>query len=555
MKKMKKYLMGVLSGVIALSSFVLPCVTASAGTSTVNIVKTEYFEENLSSSYFYSTSGVVSKDGQIVFTDKSTKNTFLNAKSRVNNLAENGIEDCIDLSTQMKVSSIEQGKKWGYSFGLDKMYSKSFTANTTFVYILNDSGTYKYGIENYNKTAKAQTILEPTEFPKGFFAVDKNFIFSIVIKSDGAISLKSDGVELYNNKDANCFTEGYFGLAQTGNSQLAITKLTVTGTYYEVAENAGMITEDFDDGEFNKNLWSCTGHNGYLQPSSLSITDGVFRFENTSEGIFTTNHMYSNFQLDFDITDIVREAVWNEDGSLKYPISSWIGIAFGRTNNNMSSGDAVKQTPMIRFEANRSDYVTPAKSTTAVLSSYGRVVRNVTMSGDRNLWGEEVVNNRSYNVRIKMVDGLCELFGKFEDEETYTRLISYELGYTPLGYIQFWSMGFADFTTGTYAPGDIMQGNFSIDNIVLQNLDVNPNIIQVDFVSNIPKVPADYEYVDPWNDAYLLENTLTDETIKIEKETVTKGCYSQISLGGISGMCIVVGLALVALKKEKKHEN
>lgn len=552
MKRIKKYLTSIICGMIAFSSFVLPCVTAKAGTSTVNVVNTEHFSEDLPIAYFYSTKGVVSQDKKIVFTDQSTKNTYLNAKTYINNLADKGIEDCITLSTIMKVSCIENGQKWGFSFGLTKMYSASFTARTTFVYLLNDNGTYKYGVENYDENAMVQTILAPTEFPKGFFAIDKNFIFSIDIKSNGAISLNSDGQGLYDNENANCYTEGYFGLAQTGSSQLAISSLNVRGTYYEVAENAGTITEDFDDGEFNKNLWGCTGHIGYQNPSSLSIRDGVFRFENASEGIFTTKHKYSNFQLDFDIADIVRLPVWNEDGSFKYPISSWIGIAFGRTNDNMSSGDAVNETPMIRFSPNNVDYVTPVKSSTVVLTSYGQVVNFANMSNEKNIWSEEVAADRAYNVRIKMVDGLCELYGKFEDEENYSLLISHNLGYTPLGYIQFWSMGFASFFDDLYEPGEIMQGNFAIDNIVLQNLDVNPNIIEVDYLSNIPSVPDDYEYVDPWDDSYLLENTLADGYIRVEREKTIKGCGSQLAIGSLS-VIFIVGAALFI--KEKKDEK
>ena len=555
MKKIKKYLIAFISGVIALSSCVLPFVTANAGTSAVNVVNTEYFADDLSTAYFYSTSGVVSQDKKIVFTDKSTKSTFLNAKSRINNLAANGIDDCIDVSVAMKVSSIENGKKWGFSFGLSKMYSKSFTANTTFVYLLNDNGTYKYGVEHYDGKAQAQTVLSPTEFPRGYFSLNKNFMLSISIKSDGAIALLSDGVGLYENANANCYTEGYFGMAQTGNSQLSISALTVRGTYYEVAENAGTITEDFDDGEFNKNLWSCSGHIGYQQPSSLSVVDGVFRFENASEGIFTTNHKYSNFQLDFDIADIVREPVWNEDGSFKYPISSWIGIAFGRTNNNMSSGDAVNETPMIRFEPNRVNYVTPASSTTVILTSYGQVVNFADMKNERNIWSEEVANDRAYNVRIKMMDGLCELYGKFEDEQEYSLLISHNLGYTPLGYIQFWSMGYANFFNDKYEPGQIMQGNFSIDNIVLQNLDVNPNIVKVDYVSNVPDVPEDYPYVDSWDDSYLLENTLTDETVTVEREVVSEGCSSKTGLSVVSLAIVATAASFVLWRKEKKDER
>lgn len=540
--------------IIIFGSFTLNGYKAYAGQSDVIIVNNNYFSNDLPVGYFYKEGDIVSENAHIVFKPSSDGNSFINSKTKALNLKSVGIEKFIDLSSTLNFKSINNQTKAGFSFGLSKMYSKHFGAGTTFIYFMNDNGTYKYGIDNYESMGK-QVIVSPMIMPSERFSLNTDVSVSISITASGGITLNIGGETVYSNANAGCYTEGFFGVGQTGTSNFEIKTLVVTGKSYDTPTNAGDISVDFNDGLFNSNLWHCQGHIGYLQPSRICVEDKMLKFVNASEGIFSTRHPYSNFELVFDIPYIQRVPEYYEDGSLKYPISSWIGVAFGRTTDNMSSSDAVNETPMFMFSPNLRDvnqYILPVQSTTVSLRNYGEVVSAAVLKDNRNIWGEDVVNGRSYNVKLSMVDGVFNAYGKFEDENDYQLLINYNFGFTPTGYIQFWSMGYAKFA---YDSNANMQGNFAIDNISLKNLDNNPSITQVSYKSNRPDIPPDYNYVDTWDDSYLLSNQETETRTEVTIEG-NSGCSStvfvELPVVCVLAACIVFSILLNLRFKEKK---
>ena len=531
-------LFGIAMSALLICSFTAKGFKAYAGQSDVIIVTDSYFAGDLPVGYFYKEGDIVSENSHIVFKPTTDENSFINSKTKALNLQSAGIEKCIDLSATLNFISIDNQTRTGFSFGLPKMYSKHFVAGSTFLYFMNDNGVYKYGIDNY-ENAGISAVVTPTEIPSGSFSFNTDVKVTVVITSSGGITFKMEGSTVYSNANAGCNAEGFFGIGQTGKSNFEIKSLVVKGTDYDTPTNAGDISADFDDGFFNNNLWHCQGHIGYLQPSRICVEDKMLKFVNASEGIFSTKHPYSNFELTFDFPYIQRVPEYNEDGSLKFPISSWIGIAFGRTTDNMSSGDAVNETPMFMFSPNLRDvnqYILPVQSTTITLRNYGQVINAAVMKDDRNIWGEEVVHGRSYNVKLSMVDGIFNAYGKFEDEDDYQLLMNHNFGFTPTGYIQFWSMGYASFA---YDKDANMQGNFAIDNVSLKNLDNKPSLTQVPYKSNMPKIPADYSYVDTWDDSYLLLSGKTETRTEVKGEE-SSGCG--MAIGGEYPIAIVFAI-------------
>ena len=115
-------------------------------------------------------------------------------------------------------------------------------------------------------------------------------------------------------------------------------------------------------------------------------------------------------------------------------------------------------------------------------------------------------SEKRVQIRLENVDGVVVLYMKLLDETEWTQIWSYayENGIMPLGYIALRTEGnqYAD-TASQYYRG----GWFSIDNIMVKNYDKNPTLTTVTFESNrIPPMP-DYDYKDPYDDSYLIDNT------------------------------------------------
>ncbi len=524
-------------------------VCVDAGRSNVIVMDSSFFEDELSVSYFYldGAEGVAAQNGSLVFTENTTSSTYINSLRRVDVLEDIGVDDCLTGDITFLLTSLPEGVRFGVAFGLERAYSRPQTGNSTFIYIENNAGDYRIAVDIYENGSARRAASQSVSDAVGR---ELNVTFSADIR--GGLTVTLNNAAIYDDAQASCNPGGYVGFACTGTVQASVTDAEIGSLAYDSPENAGDIEADFDDGEFNANVWTSKGHIGYLQPSSIRIEDGELKFENASEGIFSTLHAYSNFRLEFDITDIQREPDYDDNGNLIHPVSSWIGVAFGRANSEMLSGEAINQTPFLRFEPTYPNYITPAPSTNLILNSYGVGVATAPMVKENNIWDAETVGERAVNIKITMIDGVLTVDMKYSDESEFRRLMQYDFGYTPQGCIQLWSMGNASFSQLEDTSDEkMMQGNFSLDNIKIFNLDEPKTTIEVEYRSNIPDIPADYEYEDTWKDDYLLGNRLEGqgETEVIDGDAA--GCAGSVNAGAAAAAIPALAALFGLLKKRR----
>jgi hypothetical protein len=174
-------------------------------------------------------------------------------------------------------------------------------------------------------------------------------------------------------------------------------------------------------------------------------------------------------------------------------------------------------------------------------------VKEGKMPENCNPYDPVLTAGRRTDVRVKIVDGLMQVWLKYEDTEAFseTPAIEYDFGSTPVGFLRFCTYG----STAINPDGldKTMPGNFAIDNISVLNLD-NAEVKQtttVEFKTNKYEFGEDYVYVDPDNDKDLLSNRLQGVT----RTETQEGCGSVLS--AISALPVVCATAFVLWRKRK----
>ncbi len=563
-KKYAKWLTAIVAAATLLVSPLISFNEASlsiayAGQSNVTFFDESFYQDGLDISKFYFTESVSVNNENLEFSGNQTQ--VVNSRVSVKNIKENGVLEFLKGNLEFVLNSMESGAEFGFSLGLKKMYSVPKAAGSMFIYFANVGGSNKCGIVRYDQTGQATQLVEKT-FEEQGITIGGDVKLSLDISVDGAMNVVVNNKNLFSATSAEYALEGFTGISKLGTASVTVKTVSIKGKQYDNPENAGEISVDFDNGEFNKNLWLAEGLLGYQSPSGLYVENGVLRFENMSEGVFATMHKYSNFQIDFDIADIQRVAEYDPiSGNLKYPVSSWIGLAFGRESNRQGSCLA---SPIITFNPVNSDCISPASQSTVALTVDKVTAKRSELKDDKNIWSEETVGDRAINVSVKMYDGLLTIKMKYDDQTDYWDVMEYDMGYTPCGYLQFWSMGHATFSTlngGPIPDENMMEGNFSIDNIVLKNLDENPDIVTVDYKSNVPNVPKDYEYVDKWNPDNLIvgvaEGAQKHEVILGEETTTEEGCSSSMASATLMPTFVVLvamGISKTVQRRKKDEE-
>lgn len=125
---------------------------------------------------------------------------------------------------------------------------------------------------------------------------------------------------------------------KTGTATVSMDNLTVNFVDYTTSQ-AGNLFNDFSSEELGDE-WYFTnmglgwdGENPNPNGYGAFIRDGKLEFYNASDGTyFGPAAQYSNFDLSFDVSDIVYETVYDEDDMPIQSASNWLGITMGRRN-------------------------------------------------------------------------------------------------------------------------------------------------------------------------------------------------------------------------------
>jgi hypothetical protein len=195
---------------------------------------------------------------------------------------------------------------------------------------------------------------------------------------------------------------------------------------------------------------------------------------------------------------------------------------------------------------------TPVSMSCVLLNNY-TILKQSSVSGEKNFFSVQngidgSGNERIVNLKVQMFDGLLQIFVKYEGEpdNRYAKLFDYNLGYTPLGYVQIWGYGddFNYVQNNTANGYDSYCANFWIDNLKIENTDANGVTVDVGFQSSKLPYQSDFVYVDEWDNRA--------ETIFGADASEASGCNGSLTVGG--AMLTLLALGYAFIKKGGKQE-
>ena len=536
----------MIGGVLSFSCFGgLSTTIASAGRSEQQVVTENMYEDELSNQKWYMTRDISHEQGKIVFDAEKT-----NADSKIvsvvlaNDLREMDIDTCISGTITVKVNEALTGEFY-IGFGLERPYSAVNSASAICLY--DENGTIGVKVENFKGESIGTVYTAETTY-----AYSEELVIDFDIFSAGSMYLSVNSTTLLNHdNEKTVYANGYFGFGQSASSSVEIYNAEVRAATYDTPTNTNF-TETFDDGFNSAILYSEGGANGYFTPESVVCEDGVLKFNNvTITGYVSTKQEYSNFTMTYDIPHIQREAVVDEQGNVITPATNWMGISIGCPAIKTNSSVAVVQSLFF--------YMMPvysggnAISYTCVLLNNYSIVKTASVSGEKNFFALENGldgdgNERTVNMKVQMLDGVLQVFVKYEGEpeNRYGKVFEYNLGYTPMGFVQIWGYG-DDFN---YVQNNMANGkdsycaNFWIDNLSIENTDKNAKLVEVNFQSS--KFPAqdDFLYVDEWDNRA--------ETLFTADPPEKSGCSSSLTVLPIASLTLL-GAVYMLFKGGKKE--
>ncbi|MBE7080580.1 MAG: hypothetical protein E7371_05000 [Clostridiales bacterium] len=526
---------------------VLPTVTASAGKSEQKVVTEEMYKEQLSKQKWEYTRDISHEEGKIIFEKSKTgKDSQIVSTVLANDLRDMGIDTCVNGRLTVKITDVLDGEFY-IAFGLSRPYSQANTASAICLYDM--GGEIGVKVENFAGEDVGTVYTSATAYAYGTELTIDFDVYSV-----GSMQLSVNGDSMLNHDNAKrVLTNGYFGFGQSAPSSVEIYNAEIRAATYDTPANSNF-TETFSDGFNSALLYSEGGSGGYYSPQSVVCENGVLKFNNvTAIGYISTRQEYSNFTMTYDIPHIQRQAVLDDEGNVITPATNWMGVSIGCSSVVTNSSVAVAQSlfffMMPVYQNGRA-----IGMSCSLLNNYA-TLKTTSVSGDKNFFAVEngvdgEGKERTVNLKVEMKDGLLQVFSKYEGEPVnrYQKLFDYNLGYTPLGYVQIWGYG-DDFN---YVQNNMSQGldsycaNFWLDNLKMENTDVNANLVEVDFVSSKFPEQDDFVYVDRWNNR---AETLYEADPPAEKK---EGCKGTASIAS-AYFLLLVGGALM-MKKGGKEE-
>ena len=549
---MRKFFNLILVLLLAFSFTALPTAVAYAGFSYETLVNDDTIKNNISSaSWYYEgvsygeyTTQENTRYKAVVF-GKNEK-SYLNALRTVKNMSALGYEDCIFANFTIAVKSLPSEVGFGFTFGMATVESKAGSKNSSFVYFTKTGDILSLHISKFGENKTETKVLTAQALP-----TTELVKVSLDISSAGGIAVEINNQAFYENASAGLYTEGYCGFGQTGTSEVYLTSVEIRSLNYDnpqtgVRENGSLASfADFTNDEFNVNEWYCHSVNGYYG-GGLYIRDGKLIYDNASETVFSTTHKYSNFSLEMEWNDLQRTVEYDINGNISRPVTSYLGFAFGRSNDDADSNEAHNVTQYLYIEPIRTNVISAVETVAVQFRSDGNQDNPCYFTQEYpqyNFWDEEQAQGRSMFIRFSMYDGQMKLELKYEDETDYTTVYTKDLGYTPLGYVQIWTTGHP--TDTNVEKDQISATNYSLDNISITNTDNNPKTKVVSFVTNKIFPPADYPYVNTWpNDDLITGNW--DGVSNIKDYTVL-----WIIVGSLSAL-LIAGIVVLVIKRKKQ---
>lgn len=469
------------------------------------------------------------------------------AKMRINNYKNAGIERLYQADFALDFQSMEEGGVFRICSGLSGLSSTYQDKGSLSFSVQKQYGVLFLSVEESYGDGMKTTLFakkEVTSLKEG-----QKVSFSIEVLTKGELSLSIGSSSLLKGAKLLESGAGYFGFFSEGNNNVILSGANVYGYTYNAPENVPSYLETFDQqpGAYNANYFYSAGSSSPVNPSYLSVEKdvGALHFCNVSASHLTTRYMYSNFEVEFNIPQMRKEAVFDETGALLSPITTGFGIAWGVEDPMTSAGQTWTNSTWLHFENIAIDpSVDHTKANpTPMVKLYSS--RNCLKYGilKRNFFSPS--ETRVPTIKLSLVNGDLNAYLRYEGEESYgDPIFSYDLGETAEGYLRIMTLGDSALAPRGLAYTSV--SNFSIDDLRIENLD-SPNYRQeteVDFRPNGMSDAEDFNYTTKTDDGDLIGNRLSGK----------KDAGNNAFAGGIFSLIgsILLGGAFFALAFAKR---
>lgn len=549
-----KFSVKVISAIIALFVALTAIVavtggsnTAYAGLTSSFFLESTSFNGELSKGVFsYDSSEDIKIDANNVIyfghTASNNKNSAkLSLRAKLNQLTSLG-GGFATVKLSLDISDIPSGGAFIYAMALPERGS-NFGANGALEFKFTKSGSdyvlavYKNGTGVIVNNLSVGSIV--------------NLVLDFDL--DGTLKITEDSKDLSVVNIGNTMPTGYVAFGYTGaKCKVAMNSVTIEVANYLTPKNPGTIVEKFDNNEFNANLWWSEAKTGVKSPSFCHVENNYLRIANAHKPHFTSKYQYSNTSIEFDLFDYACYTEDEDGNPIEYSSES-LTVYIGIANYSEDIYTSIKGQSSVK--------VSIGGTATAAGRDVTEVFKRVSMSNA----GESVVgtlttvnpcdkvltNGRRTNVKIEVVDMVAKLWMKYDDMNDYgDPILTMQLRNQPTGYIRFGCYGDTQIDTNGWERTLIP--NWSLDNITVKNLDLNPDICEMPaFKSNIYDTGSDWPYVDKDRDTDLLINRL-DQSVATTED---KGCGGSIAGTAMIAVPALIGAAIVIKRRKDRNEE
>lgn len=515
----------------------MPKLTASAGWIPADVVDNSVFsEKTLEEDQWIIDDGISLKDKKIEF----AKNTFEDAKLLYRTQVHADVDNSTyTLQTTLGVKQMSGEKRFGVGFGIERQRYVIGDVNTSFVYVTKSGDGYVAGVCSYDADGnKTELVASPVALE------GSEWKFEIIGSYPKNVTVKIDGNVLYEGQVTADGVSGYFGFLETGDtdennySEGYISALTVDNDYYDVPQNVN-INDDFEDESINSAVWNLYNNGPYLK--GVAEGEGMLKFIDSNQSTVTTKYKYSNFEMEWDIPFVQKNAIYNADGSLKTAACSWFGVMCGIQTDDyaaVTTPDRIISNYKAHFLSFKSEYTMTGDSLGGTTVLFGPTTgrKGYTLPAAYDLWDADN-EGRVMNVAFTCIDGVYNLDLKWADETEYYHVFTetYEM---LTGYISLVGYGSGQ----SYSTS---KANFAYDNVKITNRDYKGNVLSgIEKESqNLIEDEGDYGYADSKSPAQLLKD-----------ETDFDG-VAETGCGGVADLGTAAIAPLVGLVAWKKRRN
>ena len=487
-------------------------IQVDAGSSDILLDKSS-FEGKIDFSRWNNTDeNVKSKNGALVFSKESNSATGLIVKTIAKNTGYH--KNIVSMKSVMDLTNVPKGESFVLAFGLSSIEATTGEAGNVEVHFRNN-GSLEVLVKEFDDDGNEKKILSPVKVSSV-----SNVSAEVVITAKQQLRLTVNGAQLCDKK-LKVDGEGRVGFLQTGRCAVTVKDVEILSHKYERPENTN-IKEDFEQGTINVN--TLTARMVMLgreyTPFGMRVTEvdnnSVMQIQNASVTYLGTLHKYSNFEITFDVKNLVRKATLDKDGKITAPKSEVFGVSFGDEAPDYTGYGYETSTDMIVFSSGS--------------NVYSLNEGNVVVATDKgyNFFNDDC--DKDFTVRVSVIDGIATTSMKWINEKEFTEILSYRVSReNPLGYVHIW-------TSGQYNSMDI-------DNVSIINKDEDPNLIEVDYKSAIWEKPEDFKY---------------EKITAVYRETVSeeKGFNMYYIIPMVAGLCVILfGCVVLVTNQKRKKEG